>query len=252
MTTTRPTDALKLNISARLIAAVAQARAKVDIRYYLSGVYVQRAERGGVYIVATNGSAMLVAHDATGLMEWHVDGEEKPRDGVILSASDNLVREAAKRRPKSIVRGSFDGPRVVVEDGRLSVAMDVGFAGSADEFYIQPGRIDIDYNKYPDWAKVVPDFNKIERGHAGLFNENLLMTFRDAGQVALSKSRRQRCNFSGIQLWGYPGESRASCLVQFAYVPEMIGVLMPMHDDAPKQFKRLMANMFPVPKKEGA
>lgn len=252
MTTTRPTDTLKLNISARLFAAVAQARAKVDIRYYLRGVYVQRAERGGVYIVATNGSAMLVAHDATGIIEWHVEGEEKPRDGVILSASDNLVREAAKRQPKSIMRGSFDGPRVVVEGGRLSVAMELGLAGTDSEFYIQPGRIDIDWDKYPQWAKVVPDFNKIERGHAGLFNENLLMTFRAASLVALSNSRRRSCNFSGIQLWGYPSESRATCLVQFAYVPEMIGVLMPMHDDAPEQFKRLMANMFPVPKKEGA
>lgn len=42
---------MKLNLQARLVAAIAQFKASNDIRYYLNGVYVEPRPSGGAVIM---------------------------------------------------------------------------------------------------------------------------------------------------------------------------------------------------------
>lgn len=260
--TIKPTDTLKLCISGRLFAAVAQARASNDIRYYLKGVYIQKADQGGVYIAATNGHAMLVAYDKDGTFDWVTaagpdDEKDTIRTGVILHTTDAMVREAAKPRPKER-RPGIEAPQVVVEGGRVSVAMGAGMAGTDAEFYIQPGRVSIDGN-FPQWARSLPNFPKLVRGHAGSFSEHLFVMMRNASAIALhGTKRRTRCNFNGLQLWGEPENPNVSCAVQFLYAPEMMGIIMPIRDEAPEAWARAVEGTFKAEwakhyqKKEGA
>ena len=55
-----------MNVSARLLRAVALAQSTEQTRYYLCGVHVEPHPDGGVILVATNGYVMTVAHDPEG------------------------------------------------------------------------------------------------------------------------------------------------------------------------------------------
>jgi len=138
--------AMKLNVSARLVAAICQFKAHDDIRYYLNGVYVEPIESGGVVIVGTNGYAMGIWRDTKGTID-------RP---AILRIGKRL--EAA-------CTGS-DLKRLTIIDDRLAVVMEPakdtkGTQGPTLEVYVQPkhgtksGSWEVD-GKYPDWKKVIP------------------------------------------------------------------------------------------------
>ena len=55
-----------MNVSARLLRAVALAQSTEESRYYLCGVHVEPHPDGGVILVATNGHVMTVARDPDG------------------------------------------------------------------------------------------------------------------------------------------------------------------------------------------
>lgn len=136
---------MNFNIKARLMAAVAQFKAKHDIRFYLNGVLVEPDPNGGAFLVATNGHAMGVWRDET------ATGVERP---IIVSVDDRLLQAC---------RGS-DLKRLVVRDSRLAVVLIPDSNPEREqELYIQP--IEAKKNgvpawevegKFPDWVKVVP------------------------------------------------------------------------------------------------
>jgi len=57
---------LRIAVDAKLFMAVRQAQSDEELRYYLNGVSVTPHESKGVYLVATNGHILLVAHDPDG------------------------------------------------------------------------------------------------------------------------------------------------------------------------------------------
>lgn len=81
---------IRAKFQARFLPMIAPFMAAQDIRYYLNGFLIERAERGGVYLVATNGHALAAIHDPQGILE----GEES----IIIRREPNLAR-ACKARP---------------------------------------------------------------------------------------------------------------------------------------------------------
>lgn len=122
---------MKLNIKARLVAAVAQFKASNDIRYYLNGVYVEPGPLGGVIIVATNGHAMGAWLDETGEIE-------RPA----------ILRVRAKLQ--AACQGA-DTKRLFIIDDRLAVVDAKG-----TELYVQPepGKWEVP-GKFPDHMRVL-------------------------------------------------------------------------------------------------
>lgn len=189
-----------------------------DIRYYLNGICVEKAEGGGVYLVACDGHTMCVIHDATGTLEG--------ADNMIFRVGPGLA-SAAKTASKKMHKNLKY--RMLVMGQRVKIAIDFTAEGDA-ELFVQAGRSYVE-GKFPDWRKVVPDFAKLKRGCCGSDDMNALYLAR---LMKVSDDRR----FQGVSLW-QEGENKP-VVARMQKAPEMIVVLMPMrgdHMDAATAFK---------------
>lgn len=135
---------MKLNLQARLVAAVAQFKASNDIRFYLNGVYVEPRPQGGAVIVATNGHAIGVWLDESGEIE-------RPA----------ILRIGAKLQ--AACQGA-DTKRLTIVDDRLAVLSNDG-----TELHIQHQQIKMSGSweiagKFPDYKAVI----KIPDSHPAL------------------------------------------------------------------------------------
>lgn len=198
---------MKLNINARLFAAIAVFKAEHDIRYYLNGVYVEPLPEGGVVIVATNGHALGMWRDASGEAERC----------AILRCGKPLQAACAK----------LDRLRLVIRDERLAV-IDPGQGGI--ETYIQHrDGVDKKNNwevegKFPDWSRVLPADPVI-----GLQNA-IQPEYLSMAAQALSIGRG-RVKFSGITL--SQGKKDGGIYVTSARLQarEFCAVIMPLRED---------------------
>lgn len=207
---------MKLNIQARLVAAICEFKAKNDIRYYLNGVYVEPLPIGGAVIVATNGHAMGIWRDTSAIVE-------RP---AILRIGKQL-REACAE--------SADGFLSLI-DGRLTVTNE-----QKKESYVQPNSEkdgaalgwEIENAKYPDWKTVVPDDCKT--GPLGSFN---------AGYVKLVHKALRIVNgdkFAGITL---RQSDESKCIfVTSGSQPNFAAVIMPMRDDGNGNYPAWIADL---------
>jgi DNA polymerase-3 subunit beta len=199
---------MKLNLQARLVAAVAQFKASNDIRYYLNGVYVEPRPQGGAVIVATNGHAMGVWLDETGEIE-------RPA----------ILRIGAKLQ--AACRGS-DIKRLTIIDNRLAVLGQKVKGGLKDmELYVQPqpGDWEVPAGKFLDLASVVSVIDGPPRLHSALNPKYIAMMDNAIGIGIGDKSKsitvRQEAPHSGI-------------VFTTSATPNFVGVIMPMRDnDAP-------------------
>jgi DNA polymerase-3 subunit beta len=198
---------MKLNLQARLVAAVAQFKASHDIRYYLNGVYVEPRPQGGAVIVATNGHAMGVWLDETGEIE-------RPA----------ILRIGAKLQ--AACRGS-DIKRLTIIDNRLAVLGQKVKGGLKDmELYVQPQPGDWEVpGKFPDWANVVRVIDGPPSLHSALNPEYIAMMDSAIGIGIGDKFKnitvRQEAPHSGI-------------VFTTSATPNFVGVIMPLRDhDAP-------------------
>lgn len=109
---------------------------KADVRYYLNGLYVEPAAAGGVYLVATDGHALVVIHDEKG---------EAARP-AIFPIPRLLLRQCGSRSKKILPADKF-----VEFDGRMARV-----TAGADYFEhdVAVGCKEIE-GKYPDYRKVM-------------------------------------------------------------------------------------------------
>lgn len=209
---------MRFKFQAHYLPILARFAAKQDIRYYMNGIRVERANQG-LYLVATDGSSMVVIHDVQGVMV----GDQHP--GAIRITS-GLV--AAAKAKTSL-------PQFVVLDGhRLSVAPDFDMNHSELEMFVQAGKPLVD-GLFPDWRRVAPDFSKLLPGSltdGGGVNANYLARF-----AGLDKK------FHGIALWRSPEDGKA-LIVQVAALQELLGIVMPMRIDAPSARHKMLTDHF--------
>jgi hypothetical protein len=210
-------DNIKLNFDPKHLPRLMPFKAVHDIRYYLNGIYVEKAERGGVYLVATDGHTMAVIHDETGSIEG--------AEGVTFEVATGLA-SAAKAAAK---RGNASVPyRVHLQNNRAKVS-----CGDM-ELFLQPGKCVIE-GKFPDWKKVIPpDF--------GLLKEGLVSPEINISYLArLAKISNDR--YHGARFWQQAPDK--ALVIQMPSVPQMIVLVMPMRGDGgPGKFEA-----FTFPKK---
>lgn len=159
---------MNLQLNPRLVAAVAQFRAKSDIRYYLCGVYVEPIQTGGAIIVATNGHSLGLWRDTSGIAE-------RP---AILRTDPKLLTACSNKDAKSLQ----------LIDDRLTV-----FDKKGLELFVQPKRDkwEID-GTYPNWKRVIPETGETLALFDAL-NPNLVNHVANALKVGLGDDR-----FSGV------------------------------------------------------
>jgi hypothetical protein len=197
-------DAIKIRFKPEHLLRLMPFKAVADIRYYLNGIHVKKAERGGVYLVATDGHTMALIHDEEGSIEGADEATFTVLPVLVAGA------KASQKKPNTGL-----GFRVCVEGNRAKIAI----PDTSMELALQPGKCFI-VGKFPDWRKVVPDFSKLKHGVCtSSFNANYLARF---AKIVSPK-------FTGVTFW--QEDEHKVLVVQMTSIPEMIGLVMPMRGD---------------------
>lgn len=183
------------NVRADLFRACRLACSTEETRFYLQGVFIQPHHVEGVFLVATDGHRMLVAHDAEGTCSEPVT--------VLLNAE--VLKHAKARRT--------DGPyprRVIAlnED-----AVTITSQGASPEIECA-WRID---HSFPDWRRVLPAVAKTQVLTG--FNPRYLADF---GKVA------DELLIDNASITISAGAPKDPALVSFNHA-DIFGVIMPVH-----------------------
>ena len=163
------------NLDADLFMRVRRAVGAEEVRYYLTGVYVEPAPGGGALLVATDGRAMLVARDPQGfapapaIVRLTMPEASPPDpsccdDGCCALIADSYVG----------VRMTFDLP----DEGPSSAAM---MRGTHPWKHAIVERVE---GKFPNWRKVWSDGAAQvtpRRGHQAFFIDSDLLARITAG-----------------------------------------------------------------------
>lgn len=219
---------MKLSIPARAINFVAPFKADIDIRHYLTGVYVRpmtAEEGGGVLVCATNGHA-------AGIWRQHSDDPVCERPSILLVTPGLLAacKKNADRRSVVIINDRL----TVVETGPASTDC------TKTEVYIQPatGWVSELLNNrhpweiggarmmtYPDIMRVMPD--AAGSGATGKINISYLdlatKAFRSAGGVSGRKW--------GVGIHLRQVHHNQAMLVVSEDMPEAAAIIMPMREN---------------------
>lgn len=221
-TTTKPPevdhDAVRATFSLRGLLMAATFKAERDVRYYLGGIFVQRAKIGGVMIVGCDGHAMCVYHDEGGVIEG--------ADSVIIRI-DKATMQAARRN----MRPSTSYPvqmMAVYQHRRLSISS--GLDMQRMERHVQPG-VSLIEAKYPDWTKLVPDFAKLREAGPrmlNMINTVLLAKVIEASRLGSPKKLKMIHN-RPVRLWQ---QAEGSIIyAQLPLQPEACIIMMPIRGD---------------------
>lgn len=206
---------MTFTISADLFRIAYKCVSTEETRYYLGGVYVQRAIDGvGALLVSTDGHRLLCVRDesATG---------DIPEGGVIVSAVPAQVRSF-----KTSKQGRVDMTplTLTLSDSKHAPAMDCELSeGDRPLGSIYLHKID---GTFPDWRRVVPVIND-EPQQTGNFNAAYVSDFADVG-VELSKWAGG-ARVTPMTMLCQRGDAPA--LVRWGVAPAF-GVLMPIRGDA--------------------
>lgn len=189
----QPTNT-RATITAKYLPLLEAFRAKNDVRYYLNGFLIEPHERGGVYLVATTGSMMVVIHDEEG----HADGQ------MLVQPASTIARDSKKADT-----AHFDG--ITCE---LRIKKDEG----ESEFLASAPAPLIDA-KYPDWRTIPPQDNNF-KAECGVFDIKLLAAL-------------QKVPFGG-RYKGVHAHIRkdGASYMRFENAPEILVIIMPMRSGA--------------------
>ena len=142
-------------VDAAAFAKTALAQSKEATRYYICGVYVEPAPEGqkGVYMVATDGHAMVIRYDPTGVCTG----------SGIVSLEPAMLKAAAKTQRHQSVNNRLivRGPQACIAWGVSNddaPALDFG-AGNVNAVQMRDTLID---GNFPDWRRIVPTQTNID------------------------------------------------------------------------------------------
>lgn len=216
----------RVKFPARHLRALSLFAAKNDIRTYLNGVCIEKAEnRPGVYLIATNGHAMIIIHEPDGMLVH--EGKS-----VIMRLPKEMISAYSRARRHSSIS-------VIAKGNRVSLGS--GFESEQDdgEFYVMPGRPWAP-GTYPDWRRVLPHFDKLKPLAAAPFRAQYL------GNFGSLYPGRQHADT--VRLWQRESEvqgftdSISAIIVQVIDQPNVLGIIMPVYADRPKTdvFKQMI------------
>lgn len=199
-----------IDVAQHLVRLAASCMAKLDIRYYLKGVYIEPREAGGVFIVGCDGHRLMAVIDETGVAS----------EAAIL----HLDRATVQRLARPSVYGGPAGRRgaVIPKEGGLRLQTEQFRGDTAMVLTDSEGRLShvrpsvLVEGKFPDWRRVIPDFDKMKRGVTDAYNPNYLMeplsTFASRSGRSIQAYPYQAHEGGGI-VWHMQGHEYALLLI---------------------------------------
>ena len=207
------------DVDASLFRVAAMFQSSEETRYYLNGVHIEPHHDEGVFLVATDGHRLLVAHDFSGKIEGGT--------AIVQLGKDQI--KACKEG-----RGETASRRIVVTDDKQPLTITANGAPVA----IQPKWI-VD-GVFPDWKRVMQGISGTGRMEA--FDAKLVKSFSDAAE-ALGVGTGVDVSFATPE---------GPVLVRFA-VPHVVGVVMPIRWNREKGWPSFLGfEPFPPPEPEAA
>ena len=176
---------------------------KNNIRFYLHSVYFEPHPEKGAIGVATDGHAILIAHDEHGKVE---SPQIRP---ALTNAEINILKSG--KCPDACVQFGASSVRAIraLEDEDV----ELGITGWIPD----GGPTDV---KYPDWRKVLPEtFGEAATSHT--IDSQLLKRFWDAGFK------------KGAPLTFFPGKEIFDAVCIRFESPDYFAVVMPMRHSHP-------------------
>ena len=218
---------MRVSVDHDLVRRVALFVARQDIRYYLEGICIERAPQGGAYIVGTDGNTMGVAYDSGATMEGDFD-----RIIVRLAGTATSVRKR---------KGQSRPLRLLVDGLSVFVAPDFSSRHTDEEVFVQPGLPFI-RGDFPDWRRVVPEFDKLKPGSAATVNSVFLARINNAAAIAENRLFRGRA----VRFWSV--DPKSVIAVQYERCKDFMALVMPMRDDRSDDEARKAMSAFIKPK----
>jgi len=161
-------------------------------RYELLGVHISRSDKGGLYIVASNGHILSIGYDR--------EGEIEGPDSVLIRIPNDFYRKIKDSHDKLVISGKL-------------ATIDTGY--DVIGCYVDP----MDSTTFPDWKRFVPRPNAASA--FGAFN---------TGYLALL-DRIKKCYYPGSDrraIWIVGNGQEDPHILRLTDVDDWIGVLMPM------------------------
>lgn len=189
-----------ISFQAKYLRSIFPFIATNEIRYYLSGIYIEPHKDGGAVLVATNGHVMMVVRDKTAYCS---------EPAVFTVRRDALKYCATKLKSKVTINP-------------ITQRLTISGGDNKDELYVQAGKCLIDAVKqYPKYQKVLPKFDDLKRAITDTINNKYLIAAANAVDTDSKYG-------NGMKLW--QASSNGPVLVRYENAPEYITVIMPMRE----------------------
>jgi hypothetical protein len=209
-------------IKAEYVLHLSRFTDKSDAQGPLCCIRVEPHPAGGALLVALNGHAMAVFHDAEAFCP----------EPFQMALTQNLIRECKAKY------NDIGGRFVIIGEGRATVENRTG-----QVFYIEPERLDRDV-QFPDWRPIV-DKAAAEAGQRTPASQVLL----PADQMGMFDLRGKDREERGMRL--FCGDPLGPVTVRVAAYPEFLGIIMPLKDTANTQVPEAVpAWLRPAPEPE--
>lgn len=185
----------KFDVDASLFRVAAMFQSTEETRYYLNGVHIEPHHEEGVFLVATDGHRLFVAHDATGKIEGGT---------AIVQLGKDQLRACRQGRGETAPR------RIVATDAKQPLTINANDAPVA----VQAKWI-ID-GSFPDWKRIMKGLRP--EGRLDAVDGDLLRSFAEAAKA-----------FTGVAKIEFShSTTNGPAIVRFANVANAFGVLMPL------------------------
>jgi DNA polymerase-3 subunit beta len=209
-------------VNPKYFAAMSVFMAVRDVRYYLEGVFIEPHPEKGVIMVATDGHTLGLIHDPDGWVAAPiiVGGISKK----LISACSTAGVEHRMTVPKLLYISQMGA--VVTGDANIFAEVNP-FAMLS----LHMSKIEIIDAKYPDWRKVV--CLKREAGESfPCVNAVYLARLASVAKLLIPNHKYGQ----GVEM--FFGERNTSVVARFTthdLEQRFVGLLMPMHNEAPKK-----------------
>lgn len=202
---------MTIQVNANLVRLANYVVGKEFTRYYLEGVRIEPHPDGGVFVVATDGHRLVVAHDPDG----HAD------ESAIVKIPKFMLSEC--KTPKMF--GSTRNLLVDVEAQYAKlVEVNTFKDGETQQDDIASAyKVIVDHKDYVDWKRVVP--TEVKPAASVGFNPRYLKDLSSLGEDIAKTVKGSQASFI---IFTTAETGRGPCLVRFEGVDNIFAVLMPM------------------------
>lgn len=215
---------MKLVIDATSAVDLMKFATTEETRYYLQGFHVENRE-GEIFCVTTDGHRMLIVKPEKAFYEVDPKGSDNGPIKIskdLIARAKKEVKDAEKVQFKKVVlvvTGDMTGNGAVLmrvgdEDTHEEILAEAEKGVKSKQFLTMENSAIID-GKYPDWSRVLPDFDLIQGSSgASSYNSKYIAQF---GELASNGSVRIISKDPSSPAW-----------IQFQGKENYLGVLMPV------------------------